>query len=179
MMSSIVVALAGIWALELNADYGACRGGRLEVRCSNRLEGKRWVSRALGGLTHPPLWLRAWLIEKDDLARGLCRQALFPMSYLIKLVFLVLFALCAEMTSQRLSMQTVTWIVGLARRAFASEYWIFGITAALVLLWPRFACYWERFFIGQEREYAPWDNGRSAAALLLGTLAAIAWWTRS
>lgn len=178
MMSFIVIALAGIWGLELNADYGASRGARLEVRCGTRLVGQRWVSRALGGLTHPPLWFRAWLIEKDDLARGLCRQVLFPSSYLIKLVFLFLFALCAELTSQHFSMQTVTWILGLARGAFASEYWIFGGSAALILLWPRLAHYWERFFIGQGREYALWDNGRSAAALLLGTLAIVAWWAR-
>ena len=176
MMSKIVVPLLGIWALELNADYGASRERvlHLEGGATTRREG--WIRRIFGTLTHPPLWLRMWLAKRDDWVLGLLRQIVFPASFLIVILMFFLMGFFTNLSPEGLRAETVTWLLGLCRESFESMYWVFGGMAALMLLWPCLSGYWERFFVGEGRLYRWWDGGRYIAALLLGILAALAWW---
>jgi hypothetical protein len=180
MMSKIVVPLLGIWALELNADYAVSREQAL--RLSRTETGARRpgvIRRSLGSLTHPPLWLRKWLAIREDWARGLLRHMVFPASYPVAISMFFLMGLFAKFQTDSSGLGSVAWLLGLCRESFARMYWLFGGMAAIVLLWPYLSGYWEQCFVGQRRQYRKWDVGRCIAAVLLGTLAALAWWLNS
>jgi hypothetical protein len=175
MMSHIIVPLAGVWALELNADYAASRGGLLQLECSTKSMRRTWASRFLGSLTHPPLWLRAWLTAQDDWRRSLCRQMVFPSSYLLKIAILFLFGFLATVSTKGLNAELIEWLLSLSWGAFVSRYWVFGGIAVVLLLWPWIAIYWERLFAGEGRKYAWWDGGSWAAAMLMTMMAVVAY----
>lgn len=179
LMSRIIVPLLGIWALELNADYGVSRERALQLEFSTT--ATRSVVKAcriLGALTHPPLWLRVWLAKRDDWLRSLVRQMVFPGSFLVAILMFFFMGFFAKLSTDGLRAEILTWLLGLCQESFASMYWVFAGMATLVLIWPHLSGYWEQFFAGERRLYRRWDGGRCVAALFLGTLAALAWWLR-
>ncbi|WP_315777379.1 MULTISPECIES: hypothetical protein [unclassified Bradyrhizobium] len=176
IMASITKPLVAIWALELNADYGGSRAQVLHVECGTKAMGAAGrISRMLGTLSHPPVWLRAWLIRRDDWMRRLLRQILFPASYPIAILMLFLMGFFATLPDHGLRAERVKWLLGLSLDSLERNYWKFGSMAALLLAWPWLSGYWELFFIGAARQYKWWDGGRWAAALLLTILAILAW----
>lgn len=176
LMTRIMVPLLGIWASELNADYGASQQLRLHMDNLNPTTG--WTRRILkmtGSLTHPPLWLRKWLIQKDNWLRSLVRHLVFPCSYLMANLMFFLMGVFAKWEVHGLPAGTVAWLLQLCRTSIANIYWLFGGMALLVLIWPYLAGYWERFFVGGRLLQLRWDGGRWGTTMLLGLLAALAW----
>ena len=176
-LNRIMVPLFGIWASEINADYGATQGKTTPLNPGMALRGNRvGLHRWLGGLTHPPLWLRAWLAAKDTWLRDAVRHLIFPTAYFVALLMLIFMGLSMELAIDGFKLETVFWLLGNARDAFARQYWVFGGMAALLLAWPFLAPHWERFFSRESRAYAKWDAGRSLAAFVLAALGGVGYW---
>ncbi len=176
LISRIIVPLMGIWALELNADYGVIRERTLQLQFENRSNRLPIdVRRIWATLTHPPLWLRTWLAKKDDLLRNFLRQLIFPISFLLAIVMYVMMVFLLKVPSEGLRSETMLLLIQLSHESFASMYWFFGVMAAIVLFWPYLAGYWESFFVGERRLYRGWDSGRVVAAVFIATLGALAW----
>lgn len=176
-MSRIIAPLFGIWASEFNADYGASQGKptplNLDMASRKNRVGLHWW---LGGLTHPPQWLRAWLAAKDTWLRDTVRHLIFPTAYFLVLLMLIFLGLSMQLPTTGFELETVFWLLGNARDAFSRQYWVFGGMAALLLAWPFLAPHWERFFSGNSRAYVRWDVGRSLAAFVLAALAGMGYW---
>jgi hypothetical protein len=174
-LSRIITPLFGIWASEFNADYGAIQRGAVlnPGGAGSKQGGIHWW---LGGLTHPPMWLRDWLSGKDTWLRDVVRHLIFPGAYFVLLLTLILFGVFAKFAGGGFEAEALVWVLGLARDTFAQWSWRFGEMAALLLAWPFLAPYWERFFAGDSRAYARWDTGRSLAALVLVALGGLAYW---
>jgi len=177
IMTKITTPLLGIWALELNADYGVSREQGLQLECDTKAMtvGVGRISQIIGTLTHPPLWLRTWLIKRNDWVRGLCRQMLFPVSFLIVILMFFFTVIFLKLATQTLSFETLDLLLGLCRESFESMYLAFGVMTALLLSWPWLSGYWERFFVGEGRLYKWGDGGRCISELLLGILTILAW----
>ena len=173
MMTSIIVPLVGIWAAELNADYAVSQEQNLQLGFST--PGTR-IHRIVGMLSHPPVRLRMWLVKRNDWVREVLRQMLFPCSFLLAILMLFLMGFFTKLPTDGLSAETFTWLLSLCRESLARKYWLFGAMAVLVLLWPYLSGYWEQLFAGQRRRYRLCNGSRCITALLLGVLAAVAWW---
>lgn len=177
LLSKIMVPLLAIWALELNADHGAGPELKLSLQLTALTDTRlSRIHRWAGSLTHPPLWLRTWLLRGDDGLRGMVRQLVFPLAYLIGLVLLVLMGICTKMATGGLTREAMVWLLHLGRSAFAERWWIFGAMAVMVLVWPVLANGWERLFGGAGGIDRRLEQGRINAALVLAALAALAWW---
>ena len=173
MMTTIIVPLVGIWAAELNADYAVSREQDLQLGFGT--PGTR-IHRITGMLTHPPVRLRMWLVERNDWVREVVRQMLFPCSFLLAILMFFLMGFFAKLPADGVSAEMLAWLLSLCRESIASMYWLFGAMAVLVLLWPYLSGYWEQLFAGERRRYRLCDGSRCITALLLGVLAVVAWW---
>jgi hypothetical protein len=179
VLSKIIVPLLAIWALELNADEGVGRERARYLDFAAQAGGRlSRIHQWAGSLTHPPLWMRRWLLYQDDWRRDVLRQVVFPVSYLIGIVLLLCMGALAKLATGGLTLESILWLLNLGRAAFSEKCWMFGGMAVLILVWPFFVHGWERVFSGAGGRCRRWGSGRIIAASSLAMVAALAWWLR-
>ena len=155
LAAMLMVPLMGIWVAELNADHavinqqgsgdGVRRGlGQVLVRAS-------WWRRILFWLSHPPMFLRNWMINhrhRHPWWPLILLLLLFPIGYLLQLVSLhiwaglpdVMYLSLAEHWS-RIVDNTLVWLTSRPYR------WL--LIGATIAVWPLVVGLWQQLFLRQ------------------------------
>ena len=148
----IILPLMGIWSAEFNADrfvVGAKQPPDDLLRTLEKLpRAVSWGRWLLFGMSHPPTRLRCWMASLPNRQAGLSALILlfFPLAYIGKLIALMAWATTSYlmMTMSGSEIILTLWINAKTYLATVAPVWL--AMAALLLLWPRIAGYWEWLF---------------------------------
>ncbi|MBL9152477.1 MAG: hypothetical protein JNK37_08335 [Verrucomicrobiales bacterium] len=163
LLAPFTMPIMAIWCAELNADLATSRflgpAGK-EGRFLEQLRQEtRWYRRCLAWLTHPPRWMRRWVMRQPGRFGMVTLLCLFPAGYLLKLFLICLGVILPVVGTKGFAAlygETVldgVWgvIFDGAKGFLASLALPLIILAILTGIWPWLCSRWEAFFTGGPR----------------------------
>jgi hypothetical protein len=150
MSAALILPLMGIWCAELSADRfaintqgtpdGLLRG---TATLAHPTSWGRWL---IAQMSHPPNELRRWLaLHFSGPVGAILPVGLFPAAYFGQLALLLAGAAAANLITKPMEGISRSLLMH-AEVYLKSRLPVFFAMAALLLLWPRVASHWERFF---------------------------------
>lgn len=147
-LNMYTIPLVGIWSSEFNADQFSLQHSQdsmlkvVELQ-SSKISLLKWF---LKRLTHPPNFIRRWFISNSQSkTTKIILIILFPLSYILALVFQTLFAMLHASLSG-ISIDSIdlgSIIANVLHNSFAPKWLIMAI---FILLWCYSSHIWEQWF---------------------------------
>lgn len=175
-LNMYTIPLAGIWSSEFNADRFSVQHSQdsmlkvVELK-SSKLSLLKWF---LKRLTHPPNFIRRWFISNSQLkVTKVILIVFFPLSYILALVFQVLFAMLqASLSGISIESLDLGSIVAYVLHDLFAPRWL--IMAIFILLWCYSSHIWEQWFTKIPKRANKLESSiYLSSALIVGSLALI------